>query len=143
MQCCTPERVAPVFPPPAAIPLTNEAAVTNDVPLLLGTPTTFPTPAALDMLMTGMLVMPLATVTTAPVGPAALFVKVAELPAPLTKVATAVFDRLPPAAALALLAALITAAWLAATRSEWCREADFPPSAACTEHTETQLSTRK
>lgn len=94
--------------------------MTNDVPLLLGTPTTVPTPAPFDMLTTGMLVMPLETVTTAPVEPPALFVIVAELPAPFTKVATAAFDRLPPAAALALLAALITAAWLAATRSEWC-----------------------
>lgn len=115
-----PERVAPLFPPVAAIPLTNDAAVTNDVPLLFGTPTTVPTPALLDMLMTGILAMPLATVTTAPVEPVALFVIVAEFPAPLTKVVKAVFDKLPPAAALALLAALITAAWLAATRSEWC-----------------------
>lgn len=124
MQCGVsvylPERAGPVLPPPAAMLLTNEAAVANDVPLLLGTPTTVPTAEPLDILRTGMLVMPLATVTTAPVEPAALFVIVTELPAPLTKVATAVFDRLLPAAALALLAALITAAWLAATSSEWC-----------------------
>lgn len=116
-----PESAAPVLPPPAATLLTNDAAVAIDVPLLLGTPTTVPTAEPLDILLrTGMLVMPLETVTTAPVEPAELFVIVAELPAPLTKVATAVFDRLPPAAALALLAALITAAWLAATSSEWC-----------------------
>ena len=118
---CLPESAALVFPPPAAAPLTNDAAETNDVPLLLGTPATVPTPAPLDMLMTGILVTPFATVTTAPVEPTgALFVIAAELPAPLTKEATAVFDRLPPAAALAFLAALITAAWLAATRSEGC-----------------------
>lgn len=115
-----PERAAPVLPPPAAMLLTNEAAVANDVPLLLGTPTTVPTAEPLDIFRTGMLVMPLATVATAPVEPAELFGIVAELPAPLTKAATAVFDRLLPAAALALLAALITAAWLAATSSEWC-----------------------
>ncbi|KAF3858355.1 hypothetical protein F7725_011556 [Dissostichus mawsoni] len=107
-------RVAPVFPPAAAIPVTSEAALTNDLPLLLGTPPTVPAPAPLDMLTTGMLVMPLATVTKAPVEPAALFVMVAEFPAPLTSEATTALDRLPPAAAaaaaLALLAALITAA---------------------------------
>lgn len=127
-----PERVAPVFPPPVAIPLTNEAPVTNDVPLF-GVPIWVPAAAALlDMPMTGMLVTPLATEATAPAEPAAFFVIVTELPAPFTKVATD-FDRLPPVATLALLAALITAAWFAATSREWCWEDGFPVSAACTE----------
>ena len=115
-----PDSVAPVFAPPAATPLTNDAVVTNEVPLLLGVPTAGPAPAALDMLTTGMLVMLLATVTTVPAEPAAVFGVEPEPAVLLTKVATAVFDRLPPAAALAFLAALMTAAWLAATKSEWC-----------------------
>lgn len=116
---CLPERAAPVFPPAAATPLTNEVAETRDAPLLLilGTPTTVPTP--LDMLMTGILVIPFAPVTTAPAEPPAVFAIAAGFPAPFTKEATAAFDKLlPPPAALVFFAALITAAWLAAIRSE-------------------------
>lgn len=129
--------MAPVFPPPAAAPLTSDAAETSEVPLLLDTPTTAPAP--LDMLITGMLATPLDTVTTAPVEAVALFVMAAELPAPLTRAATADLERPPDAAAaaaaLALLAALITAAWLGAPRSWWCWEEDFPASAVWREQT--------
>lgn len=130
---CVPDRVVPVLPPPAA----NEAVVTNDVPLPLGTLTSVLAPAPLDMLTTGTLVTPLTTAPAAPAVPAAPLAVAAELAVPLTNVATAAFERVPPGAALALLAALMTAAWLAATNSEWCGEAGFPASAACWE---TQLS---
>lgn len=119
-----PDSVALVFPPPAATPPTNDAAETNDVLLLLDTPPTAPVPAPLDTLKAGIPARPFATVTTAPAELPALLLSATELPAPLTKEATAALDR------LALLAALITAAWLADTSSEWCWEADFPPSAA-------------
>lgn len=109
-----PDNVALVFPPPAATPLTNDAAETNDVLLLLDTPPTAPVPAPLDKLMAGTFVIPFATVSMAPAELPALLLSVAELPAPLTKEATAALDMLPP------LAVLITAAWLADTRSEWC-----------------------
>lgn len=128
-----PDRVVPVLPPPAA----NEAVVTSDVPLPLGTLTRVLAPAPLDMLTTGTLVTPLTTVPAAPAVPGAPLAVAAALAVPLTKVATAAFERAPPGAALALLAALMTAAWLAATNSEWCGEAGFPASAACWE---TQLS---
>lgn len=130
---CVPDRVVPVLPPPAA----NEAVVTSDVPLPLGTLTRVLAPAPLDMLTTGTLVTPLTTVPAAPTVPTAPLAVAAELAVPLTKVATAAFERAPPGAALALLAALMTAAWLAATNSEWCGEAGFPASTACWE---TQLS---
>lgn len=110
-----PERAEVVFPPPAAAPPINEAAVISDALLLLGTPATVAVPVLL--LTTGMLVTLLATVTT-PDETDALFAAVLVLP--LTNVATAAFDKLPPAAVLELLAALITAAWLAAPRSECC-----------------------
>lgn len=90
-----------------------------------------PGPAPLDMPTTGTLVTPLATVPTAPAEPTVAFAAVAELTVPLTNVVTAVFERVPPGVALALLAALMTAAWLAATNSEWCGEVGFPASAAC------------
>lgn len=100
--------------PAAAIPLIREAALTNDVlPPLVKVPATAP----LDVPMTGIFAEPLASVTTAPVDPDALFVIVAAPLVPLIRAATAVFDRLLPpaaaaaaAAALALLAALMTAA---------------------------------
>lgn len=128
-----PDRVVPVLPPPAA----NEAVVTNDVPLPLGTLTRVLGPAPLDMLTTGTLVIPLTTVPAAPAAATAPLAAVAELAVPLTKVAAAAFERAPPGAALALLAALMTAAWLAATNSEGCGEAGFPASTAWWE---TQLS---
>lgn len=102
-----------------------------------------PVPAPLDVLTTGTLVTPLASVPTAPAEPTVAFaaaaadVAAAELVLLLTKAVTAVFGRAPPGVALALLAALMTAVWLAATNSEWCGEAGFPASAACWE---TQLS---
>lgn len=109
-----PDTVALVFPPPAATPPTNDAAETNDALLLLDTPPTAPIPAPLGTLKAGILASPFATVTTAPAELPALLLSAAELPAPLTREATAALDRLPP------LAALITAAWLADTSSEWC-----------------------
>lgn len=132
---CVPDRVAPVLPPPAATPPTSEAVVTSDAPLLLGTLTRVPVPAPLDRLTRGTLATPLATVPAAPAEPAVLLAAAAAtgLAVLLTKVATAVFERPPPGAALELLAALMTAAWLAATSSEWCGEAGFPASAACWE----------
>lgn len=112
--------------------------MTSGVPLPLGMLTSAPAPAPLDMLTTGTLVTPLATVPTAAAEPTVAFVVAgAELTVPLTKVVTAVFERAPPGVALALLAAFMTAAWLAATNSEWCGEAGFPASVACWE---TQLS---
>lgn len=132
-----PDRVAPVLPPPAGTPLTNEAAVTSDVPLPLGMLTRALGPAPLDTLTTGALATPLATVPTGPGEPTVVFGGAAALTVPLTRVVTAVFERAPPGVVLALLAALMTAAWLAATNSEWCGEAGFPASAACWE---TQLS---
>lgn len=134
---CIPDRVAPVLPPPAATPPTNEAVVTSDVLLPLGMLTRAPAPAPLDTLTTGTLVTPLASVPAAPAEPTAALAGAAELTVPLTRVVTAVFERAPPGVALALLAALMTAAWLAATSSEWCGETGFPASAACWE---TQLS---
>lgn len=131
-----PDRVVPVLPPPAA----NEPVVTSDVPLPLGTLTRVPKPAPLDMLTTGTLVTPLATVPGAPAEPTAPLAVAAELALPLTKVATDVFERVPPGVALAFLAALMTAAWLAATNSEGCGEVGFPASVACWE---TQLSIKQ
>ena len=96
----------PVFPPAAAIPLTSDAAVTNDVLELLDTPTTDPAP--LDRLMTGMLAMLLATVTTVPDAAEALFVMVTAPLEPFITVAATLFAM--ELAAAAFLAALITAA---------------------------------
>lgn len=129
-----PDRVVPVLPPPAATPPTNEAVVTSDVPLPLGALATEPAPVPLDMLTTGTLVTPLVTAPVAPGAPAvplaAATAAAVVLTVALTKVATGVFERAPPGVALAPLAALMTAAWLAATNSEWCGEAGFPASAA-------------
>ncbi len=89
--------VAAVFPLTVPPPI-SDAAVTSDGLELLAPPTT-DDPAPFDRLMRGMLTL-FATVTTALVPEAELFAVLA--------------------AELALLAALITAAWLAATSTGCC-----------------------